>query len=161
MADRDEDEDRAVEKYEEFHRFDPKKIVELPDLLIPKRVRKLGAGQYVLYRSDKVDPSTLQKPKRPIDYIHEFNAGVTIYANTGKPDTDVPKEFTRVKALVHLGKCLGFGVKQGPEAEARDPLPDLSATPDGKCLLVIQSGKRVLAMIWGGALGVHPRGIDG
>jgi hypothetical protein len=158
---RSEEVDKAVDKYEAFHRFGPKKMVELGQLVIPRRVRTLGPAKYVLYRSDKVDPSTLRKPSKPVDYIHEHDAGVIAHATDGKPDTDVPPQFAKAKALVHLGQCLGFGLKDGTDAEATDPLPTLAATPDGHCLLVIQGGKKVLAMIWGGNLRVEPRGIDG
>jgi hypothetical protein len=52
-------------------------------------------------------------------------------------------------------------MRDGREAEGRAPLPDLCCTPDGKCLLVVQGKRKVLAMMWGGALGVFARGIDG
>jgi hypothetical protein len=75
-----EDADAAVEKFKEFHRYDPRRLEELDGLAIPTRVRKLGAAKYVLYRSGKVDPATLRKPKKPVDYIHEHDAGVMAYA---------------------------------------------------------------------------------
>jgi hypothetical protein len=156
-----EDADAAVEKFKEFHRYDPRRLEELDGLAIPTRVRKLGAAKYVLYRSGKVDPATLRKPKKPVDYIHEHDAGVMAYATDGAADTNVPKAFTEVTAIVRLGKCLGFALRDGTEASGEAPLPDLACTPDGKCLLVIQDKKKVLAMMWGGALGVFARGIDG
>lgn len=151
----------AVDKYKEFHRLDPRKMEEVHELHIPSRVRKLGPAKYVLYRSGKKDPVSLRKPSRPVDYIHEHNAGVIVYATDGTSDTDVPGAFREVTALVQLGKCLGFGLRDGTEADGVDPLPDLCCTPDGKCLLVVQGKKKVLAMMWGGALGVFARGIDG
>ena len=151
----------AVAKYEEFHRYGPKKILEL-DVRIPRRVRELGPAQHVLYRSGKVDPDTLKKPRKPVDYIHEHDAGVMAYACDGKADCDVPEEFYRVRELVVLGKCLGFALRDGQEAEGTHPLPDLCCTPDGHCLLVVQRDqKKVLVMMWGGALRVLPEGIDG
>lgn len=156
-----EDADAAVDKYKEFHRYDPRKVEEIRGLVIPRRVRKMGPAAYVLYRSGKVDPATLQKPKRPVDYIHEHDAGVTVYSTEGTGDTDVPKAIYETTALVRLGYCLGFKLKDGTEAQGTAPLPDLCCTPDGKCLLVVQGKKQVLAMFWGGALGVFARGIDG
>jgi hypothetical protein len=150
----------AVDKYKEFHRYDPHRIVEI-ELAIPRRVRELGPAAHVLYRSGKVDPETLKKPKRAVDYIHEHDDGVVAYACDGAADTDVPEDFTSVGAVVVLGKCLGFAMKDGTEAEGTHPLPDLCCTPDGTCLLVVQGKKKVLAMMWGGALGVFARGIDG
>lgn len=155
-----EDRDEAVEKYKEFHRYDPKRVEEI-QLSIPLRVRKLGAAAHVLYRSAKVDPSTLRKPSNPVDYIHEHDAGVEVYACDGAADTDVPNEFRQIGAIVKLGKCLGFALKDGAEAEATEPMPDLCCTPDGTCLLIVQGKDKVLYMIWGGALGVFARGIDG
>lgn len=150
----------AIDKYKEFHRLDPKHPVEL-EIAIPSRVRELGAARHVLYRSAKVDPETLKKPRKPVDYIHEHDAGVVVYACDGELDTDVPKRVQEVTALTVLGKCLGFALKDGAEAEGVNPLPDLCCTPDGKCLLVVQDRREVLFMIWGGALGVFARGIDG
>lgn len=155
-----EDRDEAVGKYKEFHRYDPRTVEEV-EISIPRSVRKLGAAKHVLYRSGKVDPSTLRKPKNPVDYIHEHDAGVDVYACDGAADTDVPDEFRRISAVVKLGKCLGFALKDGAEAEATTPMPDLCCTPDGTCLLVVQDKHKVLYMIWGGALGVFARGIDG
>lgn len=154
--------DAAQDKYAEFHRYDPKRLTELGDLEIPHRVRALGPCAHVLYRSGKVDPATLKKPSRAVDYIHEHDAGVDAYACDGHGDTDVPEEFQHVQAIVKLGKCLGFALRDGTEAHGTTPLPDLACTPDGKCLLVIDvEDEQVLAMIWGGALGVFARGIDG
>jgi hypothetical protein len=161
-----DDLDAAREKYEEFHRYAPKSEGEFPSSFkIPERLLHAGKAKWVTYRSSKVDPSTLQKPKRPIDYIHEHDAGVMTYIKDPSPDTSVPERFRDVGALVKLGECLGFCVVDGDgeevEAEATSPLPELYSTPDGKCLFVIQSKRDVLAASWGGALGVFARGIDG
>jgi hypothetical protein len=156
----------ARDKYKEFHRYDPKDVGEFPSsFTIPKRMLLAGKGKWVTYRSSKIDPSTLEKPRRPIDYIHEHDAGVMTYINDDDADTDVPDKFRDVTALVKLGECLGFCVIDGDgeevEAEGTSPLPELYTTPDGKCLFVIQGKREVLAMTWGGALGVFARGIDG
>lgn len=165
----DEDE-AAVEKYLEFHRYDAKHL-DTVDIQIPEIVYKGGKGGWVTYRSRKVDPSTLVRPKRPVDYIHEFDAGVNIYrpdAGEGRERTTVPDEFRHVGALVKLGMCLGFEYKNAggvTEAQTSRPLPELAccinARGESKCLYVIQDRRRVIALIWGGALGVFARGIDG
>lgn len=159
----------AVEKYREFHRFDPKKIVACPDLEIPARVRRAGKAKWVTYRSSKIDPGTMERPRGTFDYIHEHDAGVETFLVDRESDTEVPREFqldpSTDPGLVVLGKCLGFCFEDTHgnvrEAQGTKPLPDLCCTPDGKCLIVVQSGKQVLAMMWGGALGVFARGIDG
>lgn len=159
----------ALEKYEEFHRFPAGKVVAYPGLVIPARVRLGGDAKHVMYRSNKVDPATMEKPKKHFDYIHEHNAGVRTYLCDGDPDTDVPAKYRpdpkSDPALVVLGKCLGFAFTDPDgelvEGNGTQPYPDLLCTPDGTCLYVVQSGKKVLMMSWGGALGVFARGIDG
>jgi hypothetical protein len=156
----------AVAKYKEFHRFDPRQIGEFPaSFRIPDVVFRAGPAKFVCYRSGKVDPETLKKPSRPVNYIHEHDAGVTCYlTDGGGEEVRVPREFIEVPALTRLGYCLGFCFRDEDgdcEVEGTEPLPDLYTTPDGRCLLVIQSRKTVLAMMWGGALGVFARGIDG
>jgi len=158
--------EQAVAKYKEFHRYDPRQIGEFPaSFHIPDRVFRAGPAKFVTYRSGKVDPETLKKPRHPVNYIHEHDSGVTCYLTSGDGvEVDVPRKFIDVEALTRLGYCLGFCFEEEGEeceAEGRDPLPDLYVTPDGLCLLVIQSRKTVLAMMWGGALGVFARGIDG
>lgn len=160
--------EQAIAKYREFHRYDPKKI-EAGELRIPGHMYHAGSALEVLYRSGKVDPETLRKPRRPINYIHEHDAGVGCYLPHARdadgPQVDVPDPFLDVPALTRLGYCLGFSFEdpQGKrcDVEGRRPLPELYTTPDGRCLLVIQGRKTILAMMWGGALGVFARGIDG
>lgn len=162
----------ALEKYEEFHRYTPKAIGEFASgFSIPSRVLRAGTAKWTTYRSAKVDPETLQKPRRPVNYIHEHDAGVHVYVpeDADAPELDgdpcdVPSEFCKVTALVKLGDSLGFCYEvdgEKVEAEGTDPLPELYCTPDGRCLLVVQDKSEVLAMMWGGALGVFARGIDG
>lgn len=163
------DVEAAVAKYREFHRYDPRKIGSFPgSFAIPQRMYLAGSSVDVLYRSGKVDPETLRKPARPINYIHDHDAGVKTYLAERIDDADyvdVPQRFRDVPALTRLGHCLGFAFEdprgEVQEVEGRAPLPDLYTTPDGRCLLVIQSRKTVLAMMWGGGLGVFARGIDG
>jgi hypothetical protein len=164
------DKTAAEAKFTEFHRFPPRKLGEFADgFAIPRIVYHAGAGRWVTYRSDKTDPETLKKPRAPINYIHEHNAGVGYYLSSPTEHTtkrcDVPERFIEVDALALLGINLGycFVTDDGEEIEAvsTKPKPELYATPDGKCLLVVQSKKKVLAMAWGGALGVFARGIDG
>lgn len=161
--------EEAIEKYREFHRYDPKKIIVGEGFTIPATMYRAGAAKWVTYQSTKVDPATLRKPSRPVNYIHEHDAGVVTYlaraADAGGAAVDVPQRFRGVPALTRLGYCLGFCFEDADgelrETKGSRPLPDLYTTPDGKCLLVIQSRRTVLAMEWGGGLGVFARGIDG
>ena len=173
-AERDaEDRDAAIAKYNEFHRFDPRRLEWAPPhFVIPARMYRAGKALWVTYRSDKVDPSTLRRPRKPVDYIHEHDAGVITYVSepldADAEGVDVPSWAREVDALAKLGECLGFRF-EGPdgeeEAQTRAPRPELYTIPSGRCLLVIE-GRRghrpsVAAMMWGGALGVFARGIDG
>jgi len=162
----------AIDKYVEFHRLDPQRIGEFPaSFVIPDEMVVGGKAKWVTYRSGKVDPESLRKPSTPINYIHEHDAGVRTFLRPGPGcpvdygRIDVPRKFREVTALTRLGQCLGYcfvdddGVEH--EAKGKRPLPELYTVPDGKCLIVIQSRRDVLAMMWGGALGVFARGIDG
>jgi hypothetical protein len=167
---RDAVSNEAVEKYVEFHRYEPKEIGEFPaSFKIPDRMYLAGKAIWEAYRSSKVDPETLRKPRKPVDYIHENDAGVMTYLaepfEDGDELVDVPVQFRSSVALVRLGQCLGYCHEDADgepaEASSTRPLPDLYTTPCGRCLLVIQDRKHVIAMIWGGGLGVFARGIDG
>ena len=170
----------ARDLYERFHRYPPTKIGEFEaPFEIPTTVFRAGRALWTTYRSGKVDPATLKLPKKPVNYIHEHDAGVEVYLTefhasslhnaldidmTMMDEIFVPAEFANAEALVKLGDSLGYKFVYNDEeieAEAVDPLPELYCTPDGKCLLVIQNKRELIAMIWGGALGVFPRGIDG
>jgi len=164
----------GISKFEEFHRFQPTKIGSFPHgFKIPTTMLRAGPAKWTIYRSGKVDPSTLIKPKRPVNYIHEHDAGVVVYLPTTRENQDllddadehdVPLEFAGAEVLVKLGSCLGFAFEidgEPQEVEGVAPLPELYCTHDGRCLFVIQDKREVLAAIWGGALGVFARGIDG
>jgi hypothetical protein len=161
----------AVAKYEEFHRYKPTEIGEFhADFVIPKTVLRVGPAKYTTYRSAKVDPATLKKPRAPVNYIHEHDAGVEVYLQVEADEqfdgvkVYVPEKFRNVDSLVCLGQNLGYAFKYDGEvieAEGVDPLPELYCVPSGECLLVIQDKREVIAMIWGGGLGVFARGIDG
>lgn len=156
----------AAEKlYREFHQNEPRRVGSFgPSFRIPARARAAGDALEVLYRSDKRDPATGRQPRKPVDYIHEHDPGVRVYRTDGMPDTDVPEYIAKATELVLLGECLGFAYHdeesdQEVEAQVRTPYPELYAVPSGKGLLVVQSKRSVLAVIWGGRLGVEARGI--
>jgi hypothetical protein len=162
--------DQAVEKYVQFHRLEPRDIGRFSSSFkIPDRMACVGAATHVLYRSDKVDPVTLRKPKAPRNYIHDHDHGVGCYLpldeGDGAATVAVPYWIRETQALCLLGQCLGFRFRdEGGKlvrAEGTRPLPELYCTPDGRCLLVIQDKRHLLAAIWGGVLGVEARGIVG
>jgi len=159
--------DIAVAIYEGFHRFAPRKVGEFhPSMKIPSRVNKQGPAVDVLYRSNKTDPETLKKPRKPIDYIHEHDSkGVFTYLPRGPGElVETPHWIRDAKALCRLGHCLGFKFKRDGkivEAKGKKPLPELYCTANGKALVVVQDKRDVLALVWGGKLDVEPRGIVG
>lgn len=158
----------AVRKYVQFHQHEPKKTGSFhPNLVIPEVVMCVGDATNVLYCSDKLNPET-GEDEGWIDYIHEHDKGVKMFTPIRVRDDEtrirsVPTSIRNVRELTWLGKCMGFAYRchDGKicKAEGTDPLPDLYAIPSGKALLVIQSKRTLLAMIWGGRLGVEPRGI--
>lgn len=160
-------EKKASNLYEAFHRYPPRKVGEFdPSFKIPEYVFKQGRSIDILYRSNKVDPETLKKPRKPVDYIHEHDAGVATYLPTGTGERiRTPDWICNADALVLLGKCLGFKF-EGPdgklvEAEGASPLPELYTTVDGKALVIVDDKCSLIAIMWGGKLGVEPRGIVG
>lgn len=163
----DRDVKKAVAIYEGFHRFEPRKVGEFhPSFKLPSRVNKQGESIDVLYRSDKVDPETLKKPRRALDYIHEHDSkGVFTYLPRGPGElVEVPDWIRDTKALAKLGDCLGFKFKRDGKtvtAKGKKPLPELYCTPNGRALIIVQDKRDVLALVWGGKLDVEPRGIVG
>lgn len=157
------DREAAVKMYKTFWRMEPKKLGEFhASFKIPSKVKEMGAGHSIMYRSLKTDPETLEKPKKPVDYIHHFDAGVFMYGPSSSGDVSVPSWITDVTSLTLLGSCLGWEIKVGNkirEAEGIAPLPELYTIPNGRALLVIQDKREVLAVFWGGDLGVEGRGI--
>ena len=156
---------KAVRKYVEFHQHEPKKVGAFnSSFAIPATAVCVGQAVNVLYRSDKLNPTTLED-EGWIDYIHDHDGGVKVYRVDGSaqgPERAVPAWLRNTHELTWLGQCLGFAYKadgEKIEAEGKKPLPDLYATPNGKALLVVQGKRRVLALIWGGRLGVEARGI--
>lgn len=158
---------KALRMYRGFHQLEPKKIGDFhPDLVIPDECACIGEALHVLYRSDKLNPET-GEDEGMIDYIHEHGRGVHVYrCDVGAEGeiTTVPAWIRRTTDLVKLGDCNGFAyssIVNGRKCrvQATSPLPELYTTPSGKALLVIQSKRRLLALLWGGRLGVEPRGI--
>lgn len=154
---------KAVDMFQVFHKKDPTDVGEFhASFAIPSRVRLTGNAACIMYRSSKVDPETLKQPRKPIDYIHEFGKGVCLYTPGGSADQKVPDEIVASTALTLLGECLGWEVMHDGkkrEAEGVPPLPELYCTPSGRALLVIQDKREILAIFWGGQLGVEGRGI--
>lgn len=156
---------KAADLYEAFHRYEPKKIGEFhPSFIIPSHVYKQGPSVNVMYRSGKVDPSTLKKPRKPVDYIHDHDKGVNTYLVKGEGQrVETPGWIQELAALTLIGQCLGFAFKDPEgklvEAEGKRPLPELYAAPNGRALLVVEGKSKLVAIIYGGRLDVEPRGI--
>jgi hypothetical protein len=160
----------AIRKYVQFHQRDPKRVGRFHrDLEIPDTITCVGVAKNVLYRSDKLNPET-SEDEGWIDYIHKHDRGVYCYLTERGLEAEggrlarVPAWVHGVSELVWLGQCLGFEFAPleggGPiKVFGKAPLPELYCSPSGKALYVIQSKRRLLAMMWGGRLGVEPRGI--
>ena len=155
------DEDAAVGMFMKFNSFDPKNLTYEPNFKWPERVRQLGEATWITYRSKKVIPDNGVKPRGWQHYIHDHDGGVSSYACDGKPDTDVPLFITDCTALALLGDCTGIGFGKTGEGKTTAPYPELYSTPCGRALILVQSKRKVVGMIWGGGLDVQDRGIVG
>lgn len=151
----------GVSKYMEFHQLEPTEIGEM-SFDIPETIVCVGSAQWVAYRSDKWT-------NKNENYIHEHEYGVKCYHADATEDEgdecDVPEWIYAAKTLVRLGDCLGYlyiGADGEPcEAMVEKPYPELYCTPDGNALIVVEDKCRLVALIWGGNLGVTARGIVG
>lgn len=157
----------ATRKYREFHQRTPKRVGAFrARFAIPDKICRVGAAKHVLYRSDKLNPET-GKDEGVIDYIHDHGRGVHVYRADCKDGelVDVPARVRDATDLVLLGSCMGFAYVDGDghtiEAKTKRPLPELYTIPSGRALLVVEGKRRVVAMMWGGKLGVERRGIVG
>lgn len=157
----------ALRMFRGFHKREPREFGKFPpSFSIPKEVPLAGPARHVLYRSDKLNPTT-EIDEGVIDYIHEHEKSVNIYRcdrGFDGPIRKVPKFILDAPGLVRLGECLGFAYVdeygQDMEAKTTRPLPYLYCIPSGRALVVVsRSRPRVEALFWGGRLGVEPRGI--
>lgn len=154
--------EEAILKYEEFHDFEPEDIGHFErSLEVPPMVTHVGENEWVAYRSNKWE-------KKFHNYIHEHEGDVQCYRTDPKSKgtrIKTPSWIRSNKSFTKIGDCLGFRYTDHDgypvEAETRNPLPELYCTPDGRCLLVIVDKKKIVALIWGGALGVEDVGIVG
>jgi hypothetical protein len=160
---------RAIEKFTEFHDFEPRETGTIPGLKIPSTVKIAGDAVHVMYRSDKWHQG------RSDDYIHEHDGGVKVgrTGNCSGPSRTVPAEIQRVSTLVRIGRCLGvaYADDDGNVVEMRpDGSVQLYCSPNGRALFVVdgvrvKNGRatftrpKVEMILWGGRLGVEDRGI--
>lgn len=163
---RNRGESKAGRLYKRFHGKESKRASVSKTCEVPERVFRVGEALQVLYRSDKLNPETLED-EGTTDYFHDHEGGVK--AHLVKDDGEsshvlVPKS-AQTDVLVVLGKCLGFTYRDndGEEiaTEYHSNFPELCATPDGRALFVVRARKTIIAIFWGGTLGVRQEGIVG
>ncbi len=145
----------------------PRSVGHFPkSFKIPQHITCAGKAVQVLYRSDKLNPST-GEDEGVIDYFHDHKPGVKLYlVDEGGPERKVPASIANADVLVLLGSCLGFSWEEDGETVEADvkrgrKIPDLYTIASGKALLVVEGKQRVIAMMWGGELAVEWRGIVG
>lgn len=156
----------AVHTYRVFHDFDPEDIGEFhPSLKVPRTVSLAGRGIRVLYHSNKWEGGRAWH-----NYGHDHGRGVFYYRTDRRgKQVAVPEDIYRAKdlALTRLGDCLGFDYEDENgnkiEATTDERKVELYTTPHGltPCLFVIGEKRWLLAMAWGGKLGIEDAGIVG
>ena len=141
---------KALELYKTFYQFEPSSVVE-SSLTMPKSVSRVGRMVSIMYASNKWERKTNY-------YKHDHESPVYLYEPGA--GTKVPKFIASVDAMPTLGKCMGLVYHDGDEEQTIAFTGcDLYAIPSGKALVVVKSSRSVVALIWGGKLGVEGRGI--
>lgn len=170
---RPHDPEAAVELYEGFQGLEPNGVERFDaSIQIPRRAVAMGKAMHVLYRSGKVDPETDRLPRTKDgtqDYIHEHDAGVILYEPArarGAHDAVDVDDLEENDTLVMLGQCLGLAYRDGDGEEwdlefRPGDKAELFSIRSGRMLLVVCAKREIRYLIWGGALGVEPRGIVG
>jgi hypothetical protein len=161
---------KAEKLFETFHQFEPVKVGSFNRRFeIPREANYVGEAKQMLYTSDKLNPET-GEDEGWISYYHDHDGGVRLYLTgdhekVGGELRKIPEWIRRTKALVRIGDCDGFEyvnfLGKKVKAKSTGRKPEWYATPTGKALLVVQDKKTVLAIAWGGSLGVQWRGVVG
>lgn len=159
---------RARDLFVEFHQFEPTDIGEFSVAFkIPEHVYHVGEAKKMYYASNKLNPET-SEDEGWIHYVHDHEGDVGMHlvddASGGEPVV-VPAWIRDVDALVRIGDCEGFEFvdldDELVEAKGTKPLPEWYAIPSGRALLIVQSKRHVIAILWGGDLDVEWRGVVG
>lgn len=152
----------ATTRYQTFHDKDPRRIVRLDvSHKLPSSVDVIGDCLSVMYRTDK-----WYDDGEDVEYKHVHDQGVKVYEPHGVQkfarSAKLPVE--RPKAIVLLGKHLGFFVKRDDDGETYECNPRktyLFCSPSGNMLLIYSPRDGFLALMAGGRLRVEKDGIDG
>lgn len=160
---------RAIAAFRRFHSRDWRGEGDFhADFDIPAQMTCAGHMLDTAYESDKLNPST-GEDEGWIAYNHKHDKNVMIAVPTRRSDQHmvaVPDWIRRETELVWLGTCLELKYQEletGRTAmlEGTNPKPDIFFTPKAgrAALLVVQSKRRLMAIIWGGKMQVQRRGI--
>ncbi len=176
----------AADKFREFNDFDVRSTGPFaPDFELPREIGVAGEAVHVSYASDKWgDGMQHYIHHHDCKCIHSiedheddgteackkckcrgFRSNVHVFMPGKRPErTQVPGYILRARTLTRLGRCLDFcyfsasGVEQ---VEKPGKGCELYCIPSGKALVVVRDKRVVVAMIWGGRLGVIDDGIIG
>lgn len=150
----------ATKRYETFHDKEPRRIVRITHA-IPSSVDLIGDCLSVMYKTDK-----WYEDGDDVEYKHVHDQGVKVFEPRGVQKWAKPAKLPveRPKAVVLLGKHLGFFVKREDDGEIYECNPRktyLFCSPSGDMLLVYSPREGFLALMAGGRLRVEKDGIDG
>lgn len=152
----------ATKRYETFHAKEPRRVVRLDSShSIPSSVDLVGDCMSVMYKTDK-----WYEDGDDVEYKHVHDQGVKVFEPRGVQSFGTPAKLPveRPKAIVLLGKHLGFFMKRTDDGEVYECNPRktyLFCSPSGNMLLVYSPREGFLAVMAGGRLKVEKDGIDG
>lgn len=155
--------DKAIERYEIFHKKDPRKIVELDDdHRIPVQVEKVGELLSIAYLTDKWKEDGDDEAYKHV--IEE--GGQTLYEPRGSHSWAEKCNFPikPPREVTMLGRCLGFYVKRADDGQVYEANPGgcyLFCSPSGNALYVYSPRDGFIALACGGNLNVEKDGIEG
>src|SRR5579871_1201617 len=149
----------ALDLYRTFQAKEPDFVTALDEAVtFPPAFGAIGKAQIIWYgsskwRGDGAETWYEHTYTSPVDFCEPWRDGLRAIESPERPD-----------ALVLLGRCIAVQV-ECDGGEVRFPrLPKgtlLTATPDGRALVLVDEQRGVLGALLGGSQRITDRGIEG